>query len=562
MQTFKDKQGDMFKFAHLPPRTLEWLESHWPGIWRREIIPMIDERLFSGLYCADDGRASKPTADMAGIMILKEMHDLTYDEAVENATLHTGWQYALDVAPSAGYVAVRTLKYFAAGIMESDCHRTAFEDMTKKIVEKLQIETGVQRMDSTHILSNMANLSRLGLFVKTTEAFLLELKKKQPKKYAGLDRALRARYVERKKGTFGDARGSEAKRRLSDCAEDINYLITRFNKSKNARKLRSFHLLKRLFAEQCRVEKEKVILREAKEISGASLQSPHDPDAGYSGHKGKGYQAQLSETCDPENETQVITHVEVESAAESDADALVPAVEMLEEKDLKPEKMLNDTAYCGGGNDVALRDKGVELVGPAPGREPGDDKPQPASFETTFDLKEVTACPAGVAPLRVSYDGDADKVSAVFDKEQCLACPSLKRCAVKRRAEGYVLTYERSRMAASRRRRFEETEGFKKEYAMRAGIEAANSELKRAHGMGRLRVRGQPAVEFAVFMKALACNVKRCVKALESRLRDGDSGHSMPVFAKNVFQNALWRVIHRVENYRLPITGINLRLAA
>ena len=161
----------MFKFAHLPRRTLDWLDDHWPGIWRREIIPMIDEGLFSGIYCADDGRASKPTADMAGILILKEMHDLTYNEAVENAMLHAAWQYALDTAPEAGYVAVRTLKYFAAKVMENDCHRTAFEDMTKKIIGKLQIETGIQRMDSTHILSNMANLGRLGLFVKTEFSF-------------------------------------------------------------------------------------------------------------------------------------------------------------------------------------------------------------------------------------------------------------------------------------------------------------------------------------------------------------------------------------------------------
>jgi len=32
---------------------------------------MIDERLFSSLYCADDGRPSKATADMIGILILK-----------------------------------------------------------------------------------------------------------------------------------------------------------------------------------------------------------------------------------------------------------------------------------------------------------------------------------------------------------------------------------------------------------------------------------------------------------------------------------------------------------
>ena len=46
----------------------------------------------------------------------------------------------------------------------------------------------------------------------------------------------------------------------------------------------------------------------------------------------------------------------------------------------------------------------------------------------------------------------------------------------------------------------------------RAGIEGTNSELKRAHGLGRLRVRGGLRVRLAVYLKALACNIKRMVR--------------------------------------------------
>ena len=42
-------------------------------------------------------------------------------------------------------------------------------------------------------------------------------------------------------------------------------------------------------------------------------------------------------------------------------------------------------------------------------------------------------------------------------------------------------------------------------------------ELKRAHGLGRLRVRGGLAVRLAVFLKTTACNVKRMVRALDAR---------------------------------------------
>ena len=59
----------------------------------------------------------------------------------------------------------------------------------------------------------------------------------------------------------------------------------------------------------------------------------------------------------------------------------------------------------------------------------------------------------------------------------------------------------------------EATEEWRKGYAIRAGIEGTNSELKRAHGLGRLRVRGGRRVRLAVYLKALACNFKRMVHA-------------------------------------------------
>lgn len=40
---------------------------------------------------------------------------------------------------------------------------------------------------------------------------------------------------------------------------------------------------------------------------------------------------------------------------------------------------------------------------------------------------------------------------------------------------------------------------FENRHAIRAGIEGANSELKRAHGLGKLRVRGKKREKMAVY---------------------------------------------------------------
>jgi hypothetical protein len=60
------------------------------------------------------------------------------------------------------------------------------------------------------------------------------------------------------------------------------------------------------------------------------------------------------------------------------------------------------------------------------------------------------------------------------------------------------------------------TTQWKDRYRIRSGIEATHSELKRAHGMGRLRVRRLVKVCFIVACKVIACNIKRWVKAFLS----------------------------------------------
>ena len=95
--------------------------------------------------------------------------------------------------------------------------------------------------------------------------------------------------------------------------------------------------------------------RNSKEIPSDSLQNPSDPDATYSGHKGQGYQVQVMETfCDDEKEKEqslnLITHVEVEPAHESDANAIVPAIESVEKRDLKPKELMADSLYGSDDN--------------------------------------------------------------------------------------------------------------------------------------------------------------------------------------------------------------------
>ena len=113
-----------------------------------------------------------------------------------------------------------------------------------------------------------------------------------------------------------------------------------------------------------------VQLKESKEVSSASLQSPHDAEATYSGHKGKGYEVQVAETVGNAEKPELLTHVELTPACQSDEAATVPTVEALAERKIQPQELTTDTNYASAENAIQCEQLGTELVAPVRGTAP------------------------------------------------------------------------------------------------------------------------------------------------------------------------------------------------
>jgi hypothetical protein len=181
--------------------------------------------------------------------------------------------------------------------------QTLFEDVTEALRKLFDLDPSKQRLDSVHIFSNMANLGRIRLFVKTIRKFLVNLKRHHAELYQALgDVAIR--YEEKNDGQFA-VKPSESSRTLQQVGNDSFFLVERFKDHEDIASMASYKLLVRLFGEQCVVEKTgdeapQVVVKPNKEVPSDSLQNPSDPDAGYCGHKGKGYQVQVMETYSPD----------------------------------------------------------------------------------------------------------------------------------------------------------------------------------------------------------------------------------------------------------------------
>jgi len=519
----------------LSPEKIARLEKkHWAGGFRRKALPVLlaHEETFRPLFCEDNGRPNKPVAATLGVIILKEMFDLTDEAALDQFEFNASWQYALDAEPDEAHLCQKTLHNFRVKMSEAEeegtlTYSALFDEIVWAIIKDKGLKVGKQRLDSTHIRSNMAVLNRLGLFTHTITAFVKKLRKQHPRLFAALPPGIHERYVDRE-GYFADSPSSDGRRRLSQCAADVWRLVDRFRGHRSVSGMPSYLRLQRLLEEQCIIEGEDptdpdgdgpegVPVRpkdpKVEKIPATSLQGSDD-DATY-GHKGKGYQAQVAETCDEENEIEVVTHVSVEGAHASDQHATIPVLDDLAQKGCQPDTLLADTNYGRGQNIVDAAQRDVDLVSPSCGSSPEVDEGDFILDDFLFsaDGQQIEHCPLGQTPVEQGARGE-NRRYARMDPKRCARCSWAGSCPARRRdrATTVTLTWSPASGATSARRRRERTKAFKDRYRLRSGIEATNSEYKRAYGGGRLRVRGSPAVARTVKFKFMALNIRRWTK--------------------------------------------------
>lgn len=522
------KQGNIFDpWDYLGPKRRDSLDNSWSGLFRKEILPELPVDVLKSHYHEWNGRPTKELHSMIGLMILQQMHDFTDEEAVDQFRFNVKWHYALDItdqSDNASYVSNKTLWTMRDKLSTEKAYNDIFDITLKRLVEIFKVDFNKQRMDSVHIQSNMRHLGRIGLFVKTIKNFLKNLKRQQRVLFDKLSDDTVQRYLGKNtESLFASVKPSDSSRTLDQMATDIHTFIDRFSSIEAVEDMSSFKHLVRLFKNQCLVEEidennseHKAVAKPNKDVPSDSLQNPSDPDAGYSGHKGQGYQAQVVESyTGPEDSDEekrsnlpLITFVEVESADKHDANALLPAIKELEEKDVKPEEILADSLYGSASNcDEALRDHDVEIVAPLM---PGNQKFFHLS-EFEFDGNGcVTLCPCGNKPQ--SAKKTKEGFSVAFPLETCLNCERLDSCPVKKGSKACYYRYADNDVELAKRKRYEESPDFKDRYRYRAGVEATMSEFDRRTGVKHLRIRGMKAVCFAVVMKAIGLNIFRAAR--------------------------------------------------
>jgi transposase len=572
-----DQQMPLFgSQSRLSKSARKLLDESWANGFRKEVLPILmqSESDFAKLY-SDNGRPNWSVGRMLGICLLQEMQNLSDQEALNSYSFDIRWHYALCVDEDIDYLSRRSLVEFRRRLVEIDPQmkmmHQIFERVSDDAITKLGISVNEQRVDSTLITSNIRTKGLVDLLRKTLENFCNSLDEANK---ALLPEKIVTWLDETKDGWFaaGDKnQRREKKLQLCKWLYQVKQIYKDIDKVKDTE---AYLLVVRILNEHCEVVENNQpksqnndkgagitstpnhpesqdyleIELHKPEHPGVSLQSPYDPDAGC-GHKGPGYHLHVVETCNNPNRPEIITGYELLSAGRSDKGKGLDIVQLLIQSGRCPKTIFMDAGYPTANTIKPIDDLGIELMAPVH----RVDMPKQTMGRDRFSFDSngfITQCPAGHRPI-----GNTDRMTshcgrqthAVFDGAICRKCSLLDRCPVRPPNNGRNGSFRieldpglrlRDQMFAR-----QQDDQWWDRYSIRSGVEATMSELKRHHGIGRLRVRRLPRVLFSVVCKLTACNIKRWLRAVVGSL--------LAIFT------ALWSRISPLRGYWMKI-GIRL----
>src|SRR6266508_2387170 len=471
-------------------------------LFREKLWPKLLELAakFHALYCEDNGRPAIDPVLLCGVTLLQFMEKAADRGASGHVVYHLGWKYALDLELDYEGFHPTVLVYFRDRLEQNKAERVIFDGIVKMLVELgLVKRKGKQRLDSTHILGYVKEMSRLECAVETLRLGLEALAKQTR-------RAERPEFWERLWALYVE---SEVDWRLSkkarasryrQCGQDMQELLEWVGaKSAALGELEAIKLLSRVFGEQFELVEGK--LESASRRPPRSVQNPHDPDAHYA-DKGKkqwvGYKVHVVESVDPEEPAKkkgeptesFITEILTTEAAQDEMAGLAQAA-----------------------------NNGMELLGPT--------RPDPHKGPYNADAFQVDSeklkaiCPQGKTSTQCSHIEDKYMGTEYYRIEwgsQCDSCPVQKQCTRAKNGRRILVVGLHHDLVEKRRKEMREAE-FSKSMHPRNGIEGTHSELVRGHGMRRTKYRGRSRVGLSHYFMGAACNVKRYLNLLAFQMK-------------------------------------------
>ena len=504
----------------LPDKEKERLSQSWAATFYEACFCRIDEDIFSILYSDKASRPNVPVNVLVGLEIMKSGFGWS-DAELEDA-LHFNLQvrYALGYSSlDKGHFELRTVYNFRNRLTRhmqetgENLLEEVFEQITDEQIAALKLKTGKMRMDSTQIASNIRQMSRLQLLVEVLHRVWRMLDEEAQAIYEEMFKA----YVENTSGQYVyHIQSGEGQQHLEAMGHVMRQLVNEL--AKDYQDEMAYQVLTRVYGEHFVEVESGLRPKVGKELSAQSLQSPDDWEATYRKKNGKGYKGyvtNVTETCAPDNDLQLIVKVQTEANNVDDADMLNNAVPNLVER-ADVNELHTDGGFNSDAVDVRLNDESIEQFQTAirgKKNKKSDDAPLNVSdfvfVSNKKGIPQTVRCPQG-QQVAVRSARKEERFTALFEQATCATCPLLSKCPTDllRRKPKRVLRFSQKQVNIARR-----CENQRKAKAsgrnLRSAVEATVRSVKHPFGNGKLPVRGKRRVSMMMIASAAMTNVRR-----------------------------------------------------
>src|SRR5215210_1876337 len=479
-------------------------------IIKNEIAPLLKDSDFEDMY-KDGGRPPVSPRILALTLLMQFLERLPDRAASLNLRYRLDWKIAFGLPIDFSGIHPTTLVYFRDRLVQSKKGSFVFD----RVLDHLKAcglvkKNGKQRIDSTHIIGCVRELSRIELFHETLRLFCEDITSFK----AGMDQNFLSnfeRYVD-PISTHGitDVQKRELIQAAGLAMRSLILWGEQECRCELVTVLKSFATLKTVF-EQNFTEVNQDQAPEMIPVSTGKghISSPHETEATYA-NKGKkgwiGYKGQVVETVnESESEDQnFITHIDIEDSTSFDGDCVKDVINELHTKEITPNELYGDTHYNTENNIKDLAKESIDLKGPVqPNTRELSEKNK--GFKIDLEQEKVT-CPAGVGSKHFHLDHQG-KARASFPKESCIQCHRRDICKPQPRGKIYEGKPE-SKILAERREKLQTPE-YRRDLHHRNGIEGTLSGLVRGQSWRRCRYRGKNKAQLQAKFSGAAANVTR-----------------------------------------------------
>jgi len=392
---------------------------------------IVSDRDFADCYSERRGRPSIPPSTLAKILLLAYRCGLSDRQAMEAVRFDLRWKVALGLPFDHEGFHPTSLVRFRARLLLHGKERVVFERSLALARELgLLSEVVEQVVDSTPMLGAAATQDTVVL-VRSGVRKLLDAVRGEDGEAAGaLERNLEFDYAKPRQKPDCEWRSRPAREQLlarvaQDGERALRAVAAEPELAGCEPVVEAARLLRELIGQDFEVDEDDVP-RLRRGTSADRILSVHDPEMRH-GRKSErqrfdGYKIHAAAAV----EAPLLTAIDVSPGCDYDGQ-LAPALIDQQRPDLRPKRLLGDTAYGGSETREQLEEREVEVLAPVP--EPAVPTGRLGKRDFRIDLVAGTVtCPVGQVVRISAQPQRSGKRVAAFRRSSCRPCPLASRC--------------------------------------------------------------------------------------------------------------------------------------